>query len=243
MKQIFKIITALACSVWFLYGAGFPTSYYKLNIEAQKRDFVNILKPKIDKSNDRIIQERAFVENFFNQAPRSIFRYLNSNDLKRLLEISKRYRVKSLFDRDAYLKKIDIVPVSLALAQGAIESGWGRSRFAKEANNIFGQWTWGKTGVVPLEREEGMTHKIRTFNTLQDSVDSYMLNLNRHYAYESFREARLEKREKGGLITGLEAAKTLLYYSELREKYVKKLQNMIKEQAKSYNPARLIASD
>ncbi len=91
----------------------------------------------------------------------------------------------------------------LALVQGAIESGWGKSRFVREANNIFGHWTWGEVGLIPLGREEGKTHKIRIFRTMQSSVDAYILNLNRHYAYKSFRKARLKKREEGKSINWL----------------------------------------
>jgi len=208
---------------------GFPDSYYRLNGKAQKREFINILKPLIDRSNEKTMQERAFVENFFNKALSSAFRSMNPSDLKRLLKISKKYRVKNIFDRDLYLKRIDIVPVPLALVQGAIESGWGKSRFVREANNIFGHWTWGEIGLIPTGREEGKTHKIRIFNTMQDSVDAYILNLNRHYAYRGFREARLKKREEGKLITGYEAADTMINYSELREKYVEMLHKMMKE--------------
>lgn len=229
MKLIYKIIMGLTCSVATLSGTGFSASYYKLNGKIQKQEFVNILRPLIHKGNEKSMQKRAFIENFFVYAPKNGFRSLNQKDLQRLLEISKRYRVKNLFDRDAYLKKIDIIPTSLAIAQGAIESGWGKSRFAIEANNIFGQWTWGKRGIIPLGREDGMTHKIRIFDTMQDSVNAYMLNLNRHSAYADFRKARLQKREKGRFITGHEAAETLIYYSELREKYVQKLQNMISQ--------------
>ena len=229
MKPIFKTLIGLTCSTVFLFGTGFPSSYYKLHGKVQKREFINILKPLIDVSNRKIMKERIFIENFFNKALNNSFRSLNPNDLKRLLRISKQYRVKNIFDRDTYLKRVDIVPVPLALAQGAIESGWGKSRFVREANNVFGHWTWGEVGIIPLGREEGKTHKIKIFNTLQSSVDAYILNLNRHYAYKNFRKVRLKKREEGQTLTGYDAAKTMINYSELREKYVDMLQKMMKE--------------
>lgn len=229
MKPISKILIGLTCSTVFLFGTGFPTSYYELKGKVQKREFINILKPLIDKSNEKTMQERVFIENFFNQALSNGFRFLNPNDLKSLLSISKKYRVKNIFDRDTYLKRVDSVPVPLALVQGAIESGWGKSRFVREANNVFGHWTWGEVGIIPLGREEGKTHKIRIFNTMQSSVDAYVLNLNRHYAYSSFRKVRLEKREEGRLLSGYEAADTMINYSELREKYVDMLHKMMEE--------------
>ncbi|MBL0687767.1 MAG: glucosaminidase domain-containing protein [Sulfurospirillum sp.] len=229
MKQIYKILTLLTCTTIFLYSTGFPPSYYKLNGKTQKKEFINILKPLINESNKKTTQEREFIEIFFTQAINSSFRDLKSSDLKTLLKISKKYRVKNLFDRDLYLKRIDEVPVNLALSQGAIESAWGKSRFVREANNIFGHWTWGKIGLIPTGREEGKTHRIRIFNTLQDSVDAYVLNLNRHYAYKEFREFRQKKRENRQVITSLEAADTMINYSEQREKYVNMLHNVIKD--------------
>ena len=229
MKPIYKIIIGLTCSSVLLFGKGFPDSYYKLNGKAQKREFINILKPLIDKSNEKTMKERVFIENFFNKALLGGFRFLNPNDLKKLVIISKKYRVKNIFDRDTYLERVDSVPVPLSIVQGAIESGWGKSRFVREANNIFGHWTWGEVGLIPLGRTEGKTHKIRIFNTMQNSVDAYILNLNRHYAYKGFRKVRLQKREEGKIITGYEAADTMVNYSELRGKYVNMLHKMMKE--------------
>jgi len=255
LKQIFNIAIGWTCITAVVFGMGFPSSYYQLKSKEQKIEFVNILKPMIDESNTKTLQERIFVENFFKEAISRGFRSLNPDDLRELLKISKKYRVKNLLDKDEYLKRIDIVPPSLAIAQGAIESGWGKSRFVREANNIFGHWTWGKVGLIPTGREEGKTHKIRIFRDMQSSADAYVLNLNRHYAYELFRKVRLQKREEGKSITGYEAADTMLHYSELRQKYVDMLHKVMKEnnltsydEKKSinqrvYTPAVLIASD
>lgn len=209
---------------------GLPESYYKIkNSKEQKREFINIMKPLIDKSNEKILEEREFIINFFEKAISQGFRLLNPSDLKKLQQISKRYRVKNIFDKDKYLKRVDRVPVPLALVQGAIESGWGKSRFVRAANNVFGHWTWGNVGIIPLGREEGKTHRIRIFKTLQNSVDAYMLNLNRHNAYKEFRDVRLAKRLAGKQMSGYEAANTMIKYSELREKYVQMLHNMMDE--------------
>ena len=227
--QIFKLIAAWVCIAVVALGMGFPDSYYQLKGKEQKKEFISILKPMIDKSNSKTLAERVFAENFFKQATSRAFRSLHPDDLKNLLKISKKYKVKNLFDKDEYLKRIDIVPPSLAIVQGAIESGWGKSRFVREANNVFGHWTWGEVGLIPTKREEGKTHKIRIFRDMQSSVDAYILNLNRHYAYDLFRKARLQKKEEGRVITGYEAANTMLYYSELRQKYVDMLHKVMKE--------------
>ena len=94
------------------------------------------------------------------------------------------------------LEHIDIIPNSIALAQAAKESGWGTSRFARDGNALFGQWTYDdNSGLLPLGREEGEKHLIKSFPSLRESVKSYMRNINSHRAYSSFRKTRSEFRE------------------------------------------------
>ena len=60
---------------------------------------------------------------------------------------------------------MDVVPVSIAIAQAAKESGWGTSRFALEGNAMFGQWTWGKKGIAPLEEKKIRAQNSKVSNT------------------------------------------------------------------------------
>lgn len=208
--------------------ANFSDEYYDIkNNTAQRQEFVKILKPLIEKSNTNIQNERQFVVVFFAKAFLTSFRNLDKKDLEELIFLSKKYRIKLLFDKQEYLKRIDFIPISLALGQAAIESGWGKSRFAREANNIFGHWTWGEKGIVPENRDENKTHKIRIFDTLQDSVDAYVLNLNRHFAYKNFRSKREIFRQKNKKFDGIEAAKTMGNYSTKRDEYVNLLSRLI----------------
>jgi Bax protein len=221
-------------SVLFIAGsleaAGFPQSYYEISgSKAQRQAFGRIMRPMIENANEEILQERAFIRSFFAKHLLQLFRNIPQNELRQLSKIREKYRIQNLYDYKAYDRRVDTIPISLALAQAAIESGWGKSRFVREANNIFGHWTWGSVGLIPQSREEGKTHRIRIFKSLQDSVDAYVLNLNRHYAYRLFREKRQEAKEKNKRFSGLEAAKTMLYYSELREKYVAMLVRVIDE--------------
>lgn len=226
IRQILAILLVVAG----LEAAGFPDSYYKINdTKAQRQAFGRIMRPMIEKANAQILQERTFIQSFFKRYLPQFFRNIPGADLRQLSKIREKYRIQGLYDHQAYERRVDVIPVSLALAQAAIESGWGKSRFVRLANNIFGHWTWGNVGIIPENREEGKTHRIRIFKSLQDSVDGYVLNLNRHYAYRLFRQAREEARRNGEHFSGLEAAKTMLYYSELREKYVAMLEKVINE--------------
>ncbi len=126
------------------------------------------------------------------------------------------------------LVRVDTIPVSLALAQAANESGWGTSRFALEGNAIFGQWTTaGGRGLVPRERDEGETHKVRSFDRLIDSAHAYLRNLNTHRAYRKFRAMRAEMRKAGKRLDGHALAGALLSYSELGKEYVALIRGMM----------------
>ena len=91
---------------------------------------------------------------------------------------------------DELTKRMDIIPVSIALAQAAKESGWGTSRFALEGNAIFGQWTWNGKGIAPKSRDIGQNHKILRFPILRASVKAYKKNLNTHKGYKKFIKVR-----------------------------------------------------
>lgn len=179
--------------------------------------------PVIQKENAKIYSERTFIENTIKK---SIF-LINSSNISQLLQLKKKYKIARLYDLRAYLRKIDIIPPALALAQASLESGWGKSRFAREANNLFGQWTYAGNGMVPQDREEGKIHTIRIFRDLEDSVENYMLNLNIGWAYTDFRQKRYELRQKNETLDGYLLSETLLEYSSAGQAYVDDLKTMI----------------
>ena len=135
-------------------------------------------------------------------------------------------------DAEELLRRVDGVLPSLVLAQAAEESGWGTSRFVREGNALFGQWTWtdGERGIVPSDREEGETHKIRAFSCIKGAIHSYVRNLNTHPAYERFRL----QRALGA--SGYDLTATLDKYSERGTKYVDTLRSLMQSN-------RLIALD
>jgi Bax protein len=122
---------------------------------------------------------------------------------------------------------MDIIPVSIALAQAANESGWGTSRFALEGNALFGQWTWSKNGISPKNKDPDQNHKILQFQILKASVRAYKNNLNTHNAYKEFREVRAKLRQSGTSITGLALIKYLKNYAAIGEKYTEIIKGII----------------
>ena len=129
---------------------------------------------------------------------------------------------------DALLIKVDKIPVSLALAQAVIESGWGTSRFAYEGNALFGQYVWGgkNNGIIPNDRETDAKFKIKSFSSLSESVASYMKNLNTNYHYNDFRINRYVLRSNNMPLSGTYLADYLLSYS-IEDDYTDKIKNII----------------
>ena len=123
---------------------------------------------------------------------------------------------------DLLIRRVDVLPISLILAQGAIESSWGRSRFVRQGNNLFGIWTWGGKGMVPARREEGKNHMVKAYDSILDSVRGYLLTINRLAAYEPLRQIRQQTNDSLALAEGLRS------YSERQEAYVLDVQEMIR---------------
>ncbi|EKM0823279.1 glucosaminidase domain-containing protein [Campylobacter jejuni] len=211
--------------------SGFGEEYYKLDIDQKRQIFFIKMNEMFNQSFKKIEQEKAFIEAFFKDAYKTGFRTSNQTNLEKLIMIKNKYRIENLYDFTEYKKRIQKIPKSMGIAQALVESATGTSRFAREANNLFGEWTWGKKGLIPDLRHPDKKHKIKIFDSLQDSVYSYVLNLNRHFAYEKFRDARAKFASEGKEITGLEAIKTLDSYSERKGYYI----NLITKIIKRYN--------
>ena len=220
MKRFLSIVLALN-----LYAA-FPDYYYKIkNIQKQKEVFANIMLPLIQNENKKILLLRKKIIKIFND--KNLL--LNTKELEFLAKIAKNYKIKDILNKKEYLIKIDKIPPSLALAQAAIESGWGKSRFVKEANNIFGHWEYSDNGLAPKSTYDHIkiAYSLKIFPSIEDSIRVYFRNLNRNLAYKEFREKRAEFRKKHKLFTGLDAADTLKNYSQLKDEYIKRLKNLI----------------
>ena len=128
------------------------------------------------------------------------------------------------------MRKIDIIPASLALAQAANESAWGESRFAQEANNLFGIWTYDRAkGLKPKNRENGKTHLVRIFDDIGASVRYYMYNLNSHPAYRELRQIRQQLRASGRAINGYALAAGLEKYSSQGTTYIELIRDLIEQ--------------
>ena len=186
----------------------------------RKELFIKIVLPLILQENDKIEKDR-----------KKLFKILakksNTKEEKNWLKWKfKEYKIKNS-DISELKIRMDIIPVSLAIAQAAIESGWGTSRFALEGNALYGQWTWSDNGLTPLDNDGG-DHKVMQFKILTASIKAYKKNLNTHSGYIKFREARANLRSQNEKITGLKLTQYLNKYAATGKEYTKKLETTIK---------------
>ena len=205
-----------------IYLTKLPKDLKTLGDTKIKRElFIKIILPLILNENEKIVEDR-----------KKLFKILskNFNTVGERVWLNRRFKEYKIDDHDlAKLKmRMDIIPVSIAIAQAANESGWGTSRFALEGNALFGQWTWSKKGILPKEQDPDQSHKIMQFQILKASVRAYKNNLNTHNAYQEFRETRAKIRQEGKEIDGLDLTKYLKNYAAIKEKYVAILENIIK---------------
>jgi len=206
------------------------------NTKKRKEFFIQIILPLIVKENNNIRIDRKTLFRVINKSN-------NSFAEKQWLEKKyKQYGVKS-GDLSSLKVRMDEIPVSLAIAQAAKETGWGTSRFAQEGNALFGQWTWSGEGLKPKDADVDKGHKVMKFNVLQASVRAYQRNLNTHRTYKEFRKARAELRDLNKPLDSLELSKYLNKYAETGNKYVEVLQKIIKQNnLKDFDDAKLLPS-
>jgi len=205
-----------------IYISVLPTEIGQIESAKEKKEiFIKIVLPLILRENEEIISDR-----------KKLFRILgkvkNTRAEKKWLKFKlKQYKVINS-DLSELKIRMDIIPVSLAIAQAAKETGWGTSRFALEGNALFGQWTYSADGLKP-ENDITGNHKVRKFNILQASVRAYKRNLNSHKVYKNFRSERAKLRERGEKINSLKLVKYLDKYAETGKLYTQILEKIIKQ--------------
>jgi len=185
------------------------------DVEEMKKTFFNYLIPEINKKNNEIqLLRKRVIENDLSK--------------EELTKLYKKYRINEVSKIDTLLEKIDIIPPSLVLSQAALESNWGRSRFAKFYHNYFGLWCFERgCGVIPKKRDKGDTHEVAKFSSPKKAIDYYFLSLNRNKSYEVLRKIRQDKRSKDQSISGLSLSEGLTNYAEIGYEYVDRIRRVI----------------
>ena len=194
-------------------------------VNERKKLFINTLLPIIYAENLKILEDRKKILDWWSESQGENF----SRDFwpAWLFELSEKYDAVDS-NLGNLLIKVDVIPISMALSQAAIESGWGTSRYLREGNAVYGQYTFEKNkGIEPAKRDSSQKFFIRKFENLSESTKSYFKNINTHLAYEGLREERKKLRMNGEVLSGLKLADFLTSYSERKQEYVKDVKKII----------------
>ena len=223
-----------------IYFTQFPSDLDALqSVKLKKETFIQIILPLVVAENEKILADKVKLQSLKAK------KFTTDSEKQWLRQKLLEYKVKKGDMKELEIK-IDIIPVSIALAQAAKESGWGTSRFALEGNAIFGQWTWNGKGIAPLNRDNNKKHKILKFPILRASVKAYQNNLNTHRSYLKFREKRKKLRDENKNIVGLdglELTATLENYAQTGSEYTKILNQIITQNRLSdFEPVKLVNS-
>lgn len=197
------------------------------SVTLRKRVFIKSILPVVLQVNEDILAARQKLQNLRHLLDSGM--PLTNGQRNWLYQMAERYETDP-YNWNAFMARVDIVPPSLAIAQAAEESGWGTSRFAREGNALFGQYTFSTSnGMLPEERANGQRHLIRVYANLIEGVRSYVHNLNYHRAYKEFRAARKSLRKNNDLIDGHTLAGKLIRYSERGAAYIKTLRRIMQD--------------
>ena len=204
------------------------------NSGKRKNLFIKIILPLVLEENNRIIIDRKKLFTILNK---------NKNSKDEIKWLNQKFKQYGVVNKDlATLKvRMDIIPVSLAIAQAAKETGWGTSRFAIEGNALFGQWTWSGEGIKPAGADTNATYKVMKFNVLKASVRAYQRNLNTHSSYKKFRFIRAQLRDDNKKLDSLKLAEYLDSYAQTGTEYTKVLKQIIQQnQLKDFDEVKLL---
>ena len=208
----------------------FPDFTKIVDVNEKKQQFLDYMQSFIDAENQEIRTLRSKLFEIRENIRRGT---LSGEETTEIANLSETYRINyedmTIEDMiDELLLRVDLIPVSMALAQAANESAWGTSRFTIEGNNVFGQWCYEVgCGIVPSRRISGATHEVRYFDTVEKSVESYFLNINSHDSYAYLRDLRFKMRERGLKLDPMSLSIGLGRYSQRGAGYVDEIQKII----------------
>ena len=222
-----------------LFLSSFPIGWSDVDtLDERKGLFFRTFLPLMLRVNEAITADRAILTDLRDRLASGDIP--SAGEMDWLIDLARLYRVLppeagqdgsavalTLDDIDTLLTRVDIIPPSLAMAQAVEESGWGNSRFAQEGNAMFGQYTWSDEGIIPMGRTGSDGHRIRSFDSLLQSVAAYALNLNSHPAYGELRAERARMRAEGTALDGRELVSTLTSYSQRPGAYMRNLRTTI----------------
>ena len=212
--KVWMIVAVFAMALFGVEPKQYKTDVVPkhMSVKEKKKRFFALVAPAVVKVHDELLKQ-------FEDVNATIAQGKTTPEIEQLKKI---YKVKT--DRDLLLA-LKPHPASITIAQAAMESAWGTSRFFVEANNIFGMWaTSDKVPRIAASIKRGGKHTIwlRKYDTLEDAVRSYYRTMGRNPVYKEFREVRFNTQNP------YEIVKKLDKYSEMGEAYTKEIANVIR---------------
>ncbi|MCF7822026.1 MAG: glucosaminidase domain-containing protein [Mariprofundaceae bacterium] len=235
MKSVLRLVLMLGFIVFAMpaFADDKPDFTAFKNIKEKKKAFFEFMHAYVAMENAALLKDRERLLALRSTPAGS----LSGKDTKWLKRMAKNYRTElPLVDAKAWgplLRRVDVVPSPLVLAQSANESSWGTSRFARQGHNFFGQWCFTKgCGIVPGRRDNGSRHEVAVFKSARDSVRAYLKNINTGRVYSELRKIRARQRANGEALDAIALAGGLSQYSKRGEAYVKEIRSMIRTNTK-----------
>lgn len=222
------VVIAVGLITWISVSKAPDFTDYEAGDE-RKAAFFSYFLPIVQERNQEIRDTRQELK-AWRQAPDELG-WWSRRSVESLAETygMDSFDINADADWNMLLRRVDVIPPSLALAQAANESAWGISRFAKQGNNFYGQWCFTKgCGIVPNSRDADKAHEVAAFGSPEESVERYIHNLNSHNAYVPLRSIRENLRANEKQVTGNALAAGLDKYSERGEEYIKELRAMMR---------------
>lgn len=212
-NQVSDIIEISKIVEPYLYTTAIDLS--GIDVKKKKQAFINLMLPSILIAKRELAKKRKTVYDLIQMK-----RELTKEEINYLEELKEKYKCYKSSD---LLSKLNTHPTSIVLAQAAIESGWGTSRFYKQANNLFGVWSYNdmEPRIKASEDRDGKAVYVKKYASLSKSISSYFKTLARG-PYSAFRYEREKTKDVFVLISHLNL------YSERREAYVKSLAEIIR---------------
>lgn len=194
-------------------------------VSGKQSQFIKQMLPEVRKANAEVRLTREHLLSVHSKWVKS--HQLSARDQLWVQKVAVEYRLKDFNSKDkaswdTLIRRVDVLPESLILAQAIHESDWGQSRIAKQVNNYFGRFCFTSgCGMPPKKRRgKGDTHEIKRFSSLYASVGDYIRNINTHTAYQTLREERSKIHASKQELHGTVLAKHLTKYSEDGSSYV-----------------------
>ncbi|MCE9679872.1 glucosaminidase domain-containing protein [Shewanella sp. AS1] len=211
-----------------------PHDLAELDVDLKTRTFIRMILTNILQANYHVQQDRARLEAAFADGS------LDEEERLWVHELSLRYGFDESASFDELIKRVDIIPVSLALAQAIDESAWGTSHFAIEGNALFGEHLPPHSKSKKYIQARGADVKLAAFDTILETCIEYVHNLNTNHAYHHLREMRHDARQLKQELSGPVLAQALQHYSERGQLYVDDLRSIIRHRdLHELDPAQL----